>query len=81
MSNSRIGIRRCGIKLLVSLWINRSSPLRYIFGEYPVHHEKLNIHQPISFNSGSRTSVFNMAGVTIDGPYEVYSRSCLTTSV
>ena len=36
-----------------------------------MHHIKLNIHYSIYFESGSRTSIFTMSGVTINGPDEV----------
>ena len=36
-----------------------------------MHHGKLNLHQPISASSVSRTAVFTIAGVTSKGTEEV----------
>ena len=55
--------------------------MQYLFGEYLVHHGKLNIHEPISINSGYLASVFIIAVVTVDGPDEVDSLSRINSSV
>ena len=51
--------------------MSRSRSLRSLFGEYPVHHGKFNLRQPISANSGSKTLVFTIAVVAYEGPEEV----------
>ena len=67
MSNINIFISQWGLKSLASLCISNYIPLWYLFGDYPVQNGKLNICQPISFNSGSKAYVLTMAGVTFDG--------------
>ena len=46
-----------------------------------MYHGNLNLFQPISFNSVSSTSVFTVAGLIVNGPYEVDSLSRLTSLV
>ena len=53
--------------------MSKYRPLQYLLGEYTVHHVKLNLLQPISLSSGYRTSILTMAGVNMEGPYEVAS--------
>ena len=43
MSNIKIGLRRCGLKSLGSLWIRIYTPLGYLQVEYLMHHRKLNL--------------------------------------
>ena len=61
-----------------SLCIIISRPLRCSFGEYSVHHGKLNLRQLISDSSGSRAYIFIISGVTPKGPEEVYFYRRLT---
>ena len=73
LSKRSMGRSLCRRHSLGFSCISKSRLLRWIFRDYPVHHGKLNLRQYIDASSGSRDSVFTIAGVTYEGPKEVDS--------
>ena len=61
--------------------MNRSSPSLNRVWEYPEHQVKLDSIHPISAVSMLVASVFTMAGVTMEGPEDIFSLSLLVSSI
>ena len=81
ISKGIVGSSLCGLQFFGCLWIIRSRPLWYCFEEYPVHHGKLNLCQPISDRSGFMASVFTIVWVTSEGPEEFASLGSITSLI